>query len=352
MSVTIDRLKRFVTLVKKVYEDSGSTSTAASFAFRFLYKKFPILASHVFYRITRFVRVRKRTANVDHALHAPQIAIKVSGGLGDYIVAARFLRDLLRTIEPCDIYIYANSVPISQWILSGLSGYQESYPDTVFHIDRDSYDLALSVNTTVTVHAGPISPSIRNAPKLLGIRARILSYKKSIAPFIEHHPRLDNGLARLAVFKGHSRRDFLHAIAGISYGGDLMDIEISITAMTSSVSGKRYITIHNGFDHNFVISGIRATKCYPHFDEVVAGIKRSFPDILIIQIGTHTSEHLAGVDMDLINKTSLPEAAARIRGAILHIDNEGGLVHLASCFGVHSCVVFGPTPSAYFPYPI
>jgi hypothetical protein len=34
-----------------------------------------------------------------------------------------------------------------------------------------------------------------------------------------------------------------------------------------------------------------------------------------------------------------------------HIDIESGLVHLARCFGVRSCVLFGPTPADYFGYP-
>ena len=40
-----------------------------------------------------------------------------------------------------------------------------------------------------------------------------------------------------------------------------------------------------------------------------------------------------------------------LRGAIFHLDNEGGLVHLASAMGTRSCVVFGPTSSRYFGYP-
>jgi hypothetical protein len=39
-----------------------------------------------------------------------------------------------------------------------------------------------------------------------------------------------------------------------------------------------------------------------------------------------------------------------LQHAARHIDNEGGLVHLARCFGTRSTVVFGPTPIDYFGY--
>jgi ADP-heptose:LPS heptosyltransferase len=35
---------------------------------------------------------------------------------------------------------------------------------------------------------------------------------------------------------------------------------------------------------------------------------------------------------------------------MLHIDNEGGLVHIAACLGTTSVVIFGPTSADYFAY--
>jgi ADP-heptose:LPS heptosyltransferase len=100
-----------------------------------------------------------------------------------------------------------------------------------------------------------------------------------------------------------------------------------------------------------VVSNERATKCYPHFDQVIASLRTSHPDVTFVQIGIHTSEKIESVDISLLGKTSLPEATGLIRGALFHIDNEGGLVHLAAAMGTRSCVVFGPTSSRYFGYP-
>ena len=79
-------------------------------------------------------------------------------------------------------------------------------------------------------------------------------------------------------------------------------------------------------------------------------IKKARPDLRIVQIGTTTSESIADVDLCLIGQTNLQEVSGLLRASMLHLDNEGGLVHLAACQGRRSLVVFGPTPSDYFGY--
>jgi ADP-heptose:LPS heptosyltransferase len=112
-----------------------------------------------------------------------------------------------------------------------------------------------------------------------------------------------------------------------------------------------YITIHNGFDTTEVIHRGSSTKTYPHFGEVIKILRRSIPEFKFVQLGAATSVPIEGVDLNLISKTNLAEAAGLIRGAAIHIDNESGLVHIASCFGTLACVVYGPTNPDFFHYP-
>lgn len=349
MSRFAARLRRLITLTRTVYADTGSRRQAALFAVKFFLTKFPTLTAHVWYAMPWYARQRTKTIRSAKTSGAPLVAIKVSGGVGDYIIAARFLRDMCATVEPCRLFFYANSPARAEWLFAGLPGYQASYADSLFDLDSASYDLAVSINTIITIRPSGITKALREAPRLLALGAAIWRRQKPLAPFIDHHPRLDNGLARIAVFTGFTRRNFLHHCAGIPYGGDALDIEVAPHPI-DAVRNKPYITVHNGFDHNFVVNGKTATKCYPHFDAVVAGIKRAFPDLLVVQIGINTSERLPSADIDSLNKTTLKEAADIIRGAVLHIDNEGGFVHIANALGVTSCVVFGPTPSVYFGY--
>ena len=75
------------------------------------------------------------------------------------------------------------------------------------------------------------------------------------------------------------------------------------------------------------------------------------PDVKIVQVGSKTSVPIAGVDVNLVEATTLPQAAALLRDALLHVDIEGGLVHVAASVGTRSLVLFGPTSLGYFGYP-
>jgi hypothetical protein len=70
----------------------------------------------------------------------------------------------------------------------------------------------------------------------------------------------------------------------------------------------------------------------------------------VVQIGAGNSTPIDTADFSLVGKTTLSQGAALIQHAQFHLDNEGGLVHLARALGTRCCVVFGPTLPSYFGY--
>jgi ADP-heptose:LPS heptosyltransferase len=83
----------------------------------------------------------------------------------------------------------------------------------------------------------------------------------------------------------------------------------------------------------------------------VREFKQKRPDVAVVQLGAKTSISIPGVDENLVSATSLAQAAAILKRAIFHVDNEGGLVHVAACLGTRSIVLFGPTSVKFFGYP-
>ncbi|MBS1084497.1 glycosyltransferase family 9 protein [Gluconobacter kondonii] len=284
----------------------------------------------------------------------PFLAVTVVGGVGDLLVTARFLRDMTAAVGPFSFDVFCAQPKLSDWIFSGISGFRESRFDAMAHIGSvgSAYDAHLKINQTVTVLEGSVkSAMFRQNSALLTTLKTIEDSARKLKVYVDNQPRLDNGIGHVAVYSNASRCDFLHHMAAIPYGGDAYDIPADSDVIDRfSLKGKQWITVHNGFDTQFVVSGERATKCYPHFAAIIAQMKQARPDLLIVQIGTSNSEKLAGVDYDLIGKTTLREVGALLRGATLHLDNESGLVHLAACLGTRSVVVFGPTPADYFGY--
>jgi hypothetical protein len=351
------RLARLARRTADVHRETGSLRAAVRYLFKSVARKAPTAGAHLWaalrYRIGPGADRARLAAIHDRGRLA--IAITVSGGLGDLIVIARCMRDLAATVEPFSFDVFAPAPRLAHWVFAAVPGFERAFHDTVIAMAGNAYDLNLRMNQMVVIeHAMTRWQRIRRAPLLASVIGTIGHSRRlhDLEPYIAYHPWLDNALARKAVFTGHDRRTFLHHLAGLDYGGDRLAIAADDAALARfGLAGRRFITIHNGFDTNFVIAGERATKCYPHFAAVAAGLKAARPDLLIVQIGTTTSEPIAGADLNLIGKTSLIEVAGLLRAATLHLDNEGGLVHLAACLGRRSLVVFGPTPSDYFGYP-
>ena len=60
------------------------------------------------------------------------------------------------------------------------------------------------------------------------------------------------------------------------------------------------------------------------------------------------SRPIPGVDINLIDNTTLHQAALLIKQSLLHVDGESGLVHLAKALHTKCVVIFGPTNVDYF----
>lgn len=353
LSQTMMRARRLVRLFAEVREQSGSVTSALGYTGRVVLRKMPMA--------WRQVRMATRYRGTIRAIECarqeipavvPMIGVKVSGGLGDYVVIARFLRDLRTACGDLAFDVYATQPDQAEWIFRSTGGLRACHDDMLFDFTLDSYDLAARASQFVVFQERAAKWStLHRHPRLARAVAHAMRYRPKLEPFIERHPFLDGFLAQKAVYANRTRADFLHDIAGIPYGGDRLDIEVAEDAPGRfGLAGKPYVTVHNGYDPGFIIRNEHATKCYPYFGPVIAQLRRKFPDITFVQLGVDTSVPLPEADVNLLNKTSLREAAGLLKHATLHVDNEGGLVHLARSLGTDSCVVFGPTPSSYFGY--
>jgi Glycosyltransferase family 9 (heptosyltransferase) len=275
----------------------------------------------------------------------------VQGAVGDNIIAARFLRDLSARCPNIIFDIYTVNVSLGQWIYSDVQGLGRCLQDASFARFSGQYDASLIFEDTVRL--GNIRPDLENHD--LGRFSEILD---SMKRFQDEHPDFmgrynRNGVLAEQLFYKHNtiRASAAHFIAGIEYGGDRYLLPVEDSAIADfSLSNQKYITVHNGFDLSQVTHSGTVTKVYPKFGEAIAEIRKERPELTFVQIGSSTSIAIEGIDLNLIGRTSLQQAASLVKGASCHIDNEGGLVSVASCFGTPCCVVFGPSSPDYLSY--
>jgi hypothetical protein len=274
-------------------------------------------------------------------------------GVGDNIILARFARDLARHCGSLTIDFAAHKPERDRWIFSGVDGFREVRNAFLFDAIAPEYTLAIEVSQTATIrHADPDHPALAPRSALAQIVASLKAFQHRNAQDITNQPYSSGPLARRAVYANRTRATFLQGQAAISYGGDDLPLATDPSMLERcGLEGRRYLTVHNGFDPDFVITRAAATKCYPHFASVVSELKLRCPQLLLVQVGSATSTPIEGIDVNLIGQTTMPEIAAIIGSAEFHLDNESGLVHMAACLGTRSCVLFGPTDADYFAYP-
>ncbi|MBX5455173.1 MAG: hypothetical protein K6U10_14720 [Acidobacteriia bacterium] len=118
----------------------------------------------------------------------------------------------------------------------------------------------------------------------------------------------------------------------------------------------RYVTIRDGSnpgDMAFARSlGVeRTTKQLPlsKWAEILALLRAH--GLRIVQVGDTSDPPAIDADIDLRGRTNLSELCFVMKGAVAHIDTEGGLVHFARAVHVPAVVFFGTTSKAFFGYP-
>jgi hypothetical protein len=348
------RLYRLRQSFSEVHAETGNLGQSILYTARFVGKKIVPLTRYGCFAITRrLIASRLRRANAAGNAALPVIGLRILGGIGDYIVIARFVRDLVDCAGPLAFDVYSNKPALAKWVFASVNGFRGSFDEAVFDPVATCYTAAAQISQYAVIDERSFNATALGSHQTL--RRVVMSlrrFRPSIEPIIAQQPRLDNFLGQKAIFANRGRRDYLHFMADLAYGGDGLKLDVSHgKKIAHDLGGRPYITVHNGYDSNVVVSHERATKCYPHFGAVIRHLRQMRGDIAFVQVGVQTSEAIREADLNLIGRTTLPEVAGLINGAVLHLDNEGGLVHLARCVGTVCCVVFGPTSSRYFGYP-
>ena len=196
------------------------------------------------------------------------------------------------------------------------------------------------------------------APQFMPAFEQGLAVQACFKPFATYTPYLDGQLAAITVENGGSRV----ANQGWFTGLDIHQNDESPLALFPEkstevlnrlgLSGKKYITIHDGINTNTDTSHGHPTRCWPetHWREFAKLFKTAYSDVSIVQLGGAKSHIFDFVDISLVGKTPVADLPYVLAGALLHVDGESGMVHIAHLTPTNSIVLFGPTRAAYFGY--
>ncbi|MCK4981815.1 MAG: hypothetical protein KAS17_02775 [Victivallaceae bacterium] len=311
---------------------------------------------HKFRRKVNNQYKNKKKVIIENSKNRLLVGVKVTGGLGDYVVLSRVVRDL-NTLSGgiIDFYIFCSAPGSGQWLWKNDSSVKKIYDEIFFDAYTSSFDCTLFLNQFALYDEENINIEkiMTLAPAFGNALANCRKNRKEWNIFIDNHPVLDGAFAHTAVAQGFNRFNFIYYLFGMPPGDIKQDFYLE-DDVASQLSEKydKWITINTGFDINFIISERIATKCYSgeNWKKAVKFIKAEHPEIAIIQIGGKNIISVEGVDENLSGKTSLAQSIGVLKRSLLHVDIEGGLVHIASSLNIKCVVLFGPTSRDYFGY--
>jgi glycosyltransferase involved in cell wall biosynthesis/ADP-heptose:LPS heptosyltransferase len=160
-------------------------------------------------------------------------------------------------------------------------------------------------------------------------------------------------IANFAALFGKNRRGHFDIHDIFSYDTNTkpyISWDLDAFAVLEKYKLKQYITLSRAVDSIFENGHI---KMWPleYYNKLAKSLKKKYPDIKLVQLGANNDYGLIeGVDINLLSKTSFDELNVLLKYSLLHIDSEGGLVHLKNALGGKSCIMFGPTSSDIFGY--
>lgn len=118
------------------------------------------------------------------------------------------------------------------------------------------------------------------------------------------------------------------------------------------LKGKKYVTLNTGLNIEYINK--MNTREWP-FDKwklLAQRIKDRYPEMIIVQVGLKLREEDdIGTDICLNGRTQLGQIAIVLKNAYLHIDYDGGLVHVNHMVGGKSVVLMGPSAASNHAYP-
>jgi SAM-dependent methyltransferase len=294
-----------------------------------------------------------------------QVAFVVSGGLGDLLKSTHLFGPI------CDHFFCDLMIIAAQWTVGEVVAHNPHVRDTLVPRSRHAlhltdilreisvFDLIIVWTYNIQYLIPPGSRISREKVQLLESKAADIRKKLENYSFMHGWPSFNFAFSRETIKLGLSVMKVSVATSGLPHRSpDEIPFFPSRRALrvVARLLTRRYVTVHHGFDLNYLPAKTRdtdyaATKnlSVDQWREIVSLLLKE--GVEVIQLGVVEEEEIAGVTRYLNGQTSLEETALLIKHSLCHVDTEGGLVHLATAVHGRCVVAFGPTPVKFFGYP-
>lgn len=343
-----------------LFRDAGRFINCVQ-AFRYMQKQQGTLKTIIFstkklLHITRnilFGKINRKNCDKDII----RIAIKLEGGLGDYLINANWY-EYFRA-KYVDDTVFVDIFALSKSILSILPN--ELYHTKVYagkFLYEENYDGILDLVRIPVVLSADEEKIKQLSPKLHEYIALCKRYMDENRLVWQNLPFLDGFHTAKCVSKGVKR---IQEADVYGYLGITEEYKFAIQIKEDEnaylhslgLDASPFITVHRGWDGAYTKSEHVKAWSLASCGDIIIKLKEQFPGYKIVLFGISKEQAPSpkGADINLLGKTSLEQVKILLKHAACHIDNEGGMVHLRHALhGGPSVVLFGPTSVDLFGY--
>lgn len=297
---------------------------------------------------------------------SPDIAVVFYGGVGDLLIGREWLWKVMKNYQmdgSCfDIYLARDLAA------DGRTIFRDIIPnENLFTIDTDAEEF-FTGKTYGTIFRFCIIPEVwhRNCQKEKNLNPRFLSYVDRLYRYGEVH--YNRGFFTSRDFCKTVRKQLVEQ-PDVRYhtAYDVFkEFEMSADSRTSmstsdteeaylsetELKGKRYITLNTGLNREYLSKRNTRAWEFENWKCLALRIKDKYPDLLVVQVGVRMREEDdIPADIHMNGITNLEQISILLKHAVLHVDYDGGLVHIRHMAGKRSIVLMGPSAAENHAYP-
>ena len=284
------------------------------------------------------------------------IALKYGPGLGDAVIKKRFFNEIVKMAPEACIDIYApGSAEFINSIYTDVPNFNLAINDggAVYAQRCKDYALSMSIFFMIDIDnfeyekVRTINASF--AEKMKTHQARHIAYGLSPFPAPQNYIHFSR-----SIFKGRN----CYTLYNYTNVFEIKDQDVYIPLDESyhddfkNMKLGKYITVNYGNGAARRNSENVISKQWPkeYFEVFISLFRKKYSCIKIVQLGDKRTESLVGVDNCLLGeKWEIVKYV--LKNTLLHIDIEGGLMHLATQLGTKCVAIYGPTQVGLFSYP-
>ena len=282
-------------------------------------------------------------------------------GFGDAIISKKIIMALREVAGPCcqiDLYVMDATYDFVRGLFKKDAYVRNIYRESVYRFSRycQSYDLSILPLYIMSIeHYEPETVQRKNP----GFADCISKLKACLDKAgLDNRHGVDNGVVFARAKKIGCNAYTYHAYGGILPIHDtqvdiplLEEREKDYKELFQKVGSTPFITVNYGWGKNSHENDYIPAKIWPYsyYAKLVKLIKSKYKGLNIVQIGRKNTPQIPGIDIFLCD-WDIEVIKYVLKNSLLHIDSEGGMVHLATQLGAKCLVPFGPTPIHFFGY--